>query len=277
MVAPKFFIVLPLFCMFGLVQGAENEEVHPAQSSGEFENAAKLDVKKLISGGFQDGLVSGSLGASSAEDSKVALQKVLGNWDSLANEPGDANIKYDVILQAGHYKRAKGNTGASGNKVSEQQLAAYLVKGVSDILKKDKKLKVLVLSADEYSPNLKSKIFLAVHADGSVKRCATGPSLSYQNSSSTLAMHAIGWGLSQALGYKYEQFRKDGFTVDAAHYYMYSKVDAPIMKGLLEVGEITCAIMEERLIVGADGIASNVARAITFVLDSSPNDSITKN
>lgn len=277
MVTPRIFIALPLFCMFGLVQGAEDEEAHPAQSSSEFENTLKLDLNKLISGGFQDGLASGSLGASSAEDYKVALQKVLKEWNSLANEPGDAKIKYDVILQAGHYKRAKGNTGASGKEVSEQQLAAYLVKGVSDILKKDKKLKILVLSADEYNPGLKSRIFLAVHADGSVKQCSTGPSLSYQKSSSTLAMHAIGWGLSQALGYKYEQFRKDGFTVDAAHYYMYSKVDAPVMKGLLEVGEITCATMEERLIVGADGIASNVARAITFVLDSSPNDSIAKN
>lgn len=59
-------------------------------------------------------------------------------------------------------------------------------------------------------------------------------------------MHAIGWGLSRALGYKYQEFRKDDFTVNAAHYYMYSKVDAPVMKGLLEVGETTCLPMEQR-------------------------------
>jgi hypothetical protein len=81
-------------------------------------------------------------------------------------------------------------------------------------------------------------------------------------------MHAIGWGLSQALGYKYNDFRKDGFTVDAANYYMYKKVKAPIMKGLLEVGELTCPKSEEQLVVGIDAVANNVARALSFVLAS---------
>lgn len=277
MVTQKLFIVFPLLVMLGMTQAAENEETHPTRNSDEFDKTASVDLNELIKGGFQDGLISRSLGAASTDDYKVALGSILKEWNSLANELGDSNELYDVILQAGHYRRYKGNTGASGNDVTEQQLAAYIVKRISDILNKSGKMKVLVLSADEYNANLRSRVFLAVHADGSEKKCTTGPSLSYQKNSSTLAMHAIGWGLSQALGYKYEQFRKDGFTVDAAHYYMYSKVDAPVMKGLLEVGEITCQEMESRLVLGADGIATNVARAITFVLDSSPHENVTKN
>ncbi|WP_229425333.1 MULTISPECIES: N-acetylmuramoyl-L-alanine amidase [unclassified Massilia] len=155
--------------------------------------------------------------------------------------------------------------GTSGKLVGEQQLAAYLVRRIAETLAQQGKLKVLTLSADEYAPKLKGKLFLAIHADGSEKPCSTGPSLSYQKNNSTLAMHAVGWALSQALGYQYDQFRKDGFTADAAHYYMFGHVDAPVMKGLLEVGELTCAEMEQRLVAGADAIASNVAKALMFV------------
>lgn len=245
-----------------------DEEAHPTKSSAEFESSANTDLTALIDSNFQDGLISQSLGASTKNEYETSLSRIKESWTQLVTNKGDPTAQYDVILQAGHYHRKKGATGAQGANVSEMQLSAYIVSGIAKELAKSNALKVLVVPADGYESGLNAKIFLAVHADGSVKPCSTGPSLSYQKSSSTLAMHAIGWGLSQALGYKYEDFRKDGFTVDAAHYYMYSKVGAPVMKGLLEIGEVTCPKEESRLIVGADGIAVNVARAISFVLDS---------
>ncbi|MFG0766858.1 hypothetical protein ACF8Q9_08295 [Pseudomonas sp. TYF_15] len=257
------------FVLLSTVGGVvADEEAHPTKSSAEFESSANADLTALINSNFQDGLVSQSLGASTKNEYEASLGRINESWKQLVTYKGDPKVQYDVILQAGHYRRLKGATGAQGANVSEMQLSAYIVSGIAKELAKSNTLKVLVVPADGYERGLNAKIFLAVHADGSVKPCSTGPSLSYQKSSSTLAMHAIGWGLSQALGYKYEDFRKDGFTVDAAHYYMYSKVDAPVMKGLLEIGEVTCPKEESRLIVGADGIAVNVARAISFVLDS---------
>ena len=166
-------------------------------------------------------------------------------------------------------RRTTGATGTEGLLIKERELTAYLVKGIVERLKKNPALTVLALSADEFNAGLRSKLFLAIHADGSTVQCSTGPSLSYQKNSSTLAMHAIGWGLGTALGYRYDEFRKDGFTADSARYYMFSQIDAPVMKGLLEVGELTCKYKEEMLILSADKIAANVARAIEFVHNTS--------
>lgn len=243
------------------------EEAHPKEDSSEVESSFSKDIKQLQAMGFQKSLISGSLGSISKDSYNKSLNSIRTEWNTLKNSRGNPSVMYDVILQAGHYKRTTGLTGASGKEVTEQQLVAYIVKRASESLSAAGK-SVLVLSADEYSPGLKAKVFLAIHADGSSQKCKTGPSLSYHTNSSTLAMHAIGWGLSQALGYKYDEFRKDGYTANSAKYYMYKKVEAPVMKGLLEVGEITCEIVESRLIVSADGIGANVARAIAFVLDS---------
>jgi N-acetylmuramoyl-L-alanine amidase len=258
-------ILLLLSLMVSTARG--QEESHPQQNSPEFEKSYEEATKLLLKKNFGEDLASPSLGSASSDAYAKAIQVITSTWKTLPTTLGKKNEIYDVILQAGHYGRppAPGKVGTQGKAVSEQQLAAYLVRRIEQDLSAKYKLKVLILSADEYSPGLKAKLFLAIHADGSEKPCATGPSLSYQKNNSTLAMHAIGWALSQALGYRYDQFRKDGFTANAAHYYMFSQVDAPLMKGLLEVGELTCPEVEERLVMGADSIATNIARAISFI------------
>lgn len=244
------------------------EESHPARSSAEFDQSFDAAILQLQKKDFGDDLSGPALGATSSDGFQKSVQAIKDTWNTLATSRGSRNETYDVILQAGHYGRTAGKVGTSGKLVSEQQLAAYLVRRIAEALSQQGKLKVLTLSADEYTPRLKGRLFLAIHADGSKKPCATGPSLSYQKNNSTLAMHAVGWALSQALGYQYDQFRKDGFTANAAHYYMFSQVDAPVMKGLLEVGELTCPEMERRLVAGADAIAANVAKALLFVHDA---------
>lgn len=246
------------------------EEAHPAGDSSAFNESQAADLTTLRNMKFGEGLSAPGLGAASAGAYKEALNNILTQWDTLKTETGDPKNHYDVIIQAGHYRRNAGATGAKGKAVSEQKLVAYIVKVASDKIKSRGDMRVLVLSADEYSPGLKTRLFLAVHADGSEKPCTTGPSLSYQKPDSTLAMHAIGWGLSQSLGYKFPEFRKDGFTVNSSKYYMYSKINASVMNGLLEVGEITCPKKERELIASADSIGLNLARAISFVLDATP-------
>jgi N-acetylmuramoyl-L-alanine amidase len=247
------------------------EEAHPGKNSDEFNNSFNSEVGALIQRNFHEGLDAPPLGAATGADYVTLHNKIKTTWNTLGTERGDKNAMYDVILQPGHYRRQRGATGAGNSKLQiyERELAAYIVKGVAEALNKQGNLKVLVVDADHYESPLKSRVFLAIHADGSEPACHTAPSLSYHTPSSTLAMHAIGWGLSQALGVDYGKFHKDGFTANAARYYMYNKVDAPVMKGLLEVGEITCDATAKQLVVSADHIASNVARALSFILETS--------
>lgn len=108
---------------------------------------------------------------------------------------GKTDVRYDIIVQPGHYLRTKGALGTSGKKVSEQQLVAYIVRVIATQLSAGG-LKVLVVPADGVTTGLTSKVFLSVHADGSLNACKIGPSLSYQKNSSLMAMHAVGFALS---------------------------------------------------------------------------------
>lgn len=58
---------------------------------------------------------------------------------------------------------------------------------------------------------------------------------------------------------------KDNYTVDEAKYYMFSKVNTEVMKGLLEVGELTCVDSENRLITTSTVVGKNVAAALKYI------------
>ncbi|NVD97908.1 N-acetylmuramoyl-L-alanine amidase [Massilia sp. BJB1822] len=254
---------------------AQMEEHVPVPKSSprflqQYDEAVKLLQKK----GFDEMLESPSLGASSTQKFDAMKKAILGAADNLADvDRADRDTIYDVILQPGHYMRKKGAVGTSGTHVSEKALVAYISNEIAKALRAQS-LHVLVVSADEYLRDdqgkpgwqgLRAKQFLAIHADGSTVPCKTGPSLAYQSSNSTMAMHAIGWALGQALGYTYSEFMKDGFTANEANYYMFKQVDASTMKGLLEVGELTCLDKETRLISSADLVGANVAAALVFI------------
>lgn len=241
------------------------EELNITKSSKEFVDAFEKEITRLEESGFDKELQSASLGSKSSPEAAALIKKIKLETELVGHAMGDAKVEYDVILQPGHYLRKTGATGAQGPTVSERALVAYIVGEVARDLKA-KNLNVLIVSADHYSPNLKAKVFLAVHADGNPKPCATGPSLGYEKNTSMHAMHAIGWGLGQALGYTYTDFMKDNMTVNVARYYMFGRIKTSSVKGLLEIGDLSCAKQEDRMIVNADKIAANVARALRFVI-----------
>lgn len=176
------------------------EEAHPKNNSEEFKNSIQSALSALQNRKFGDELLAPGFGSAASSEFADTLKAIKTTWNTLVTERGSPEVQYDVIIQAGHYLRKFGATGTEGNFVKEKELTAYLVKGIVENLKKKTTLKVLALSADEFNPGLRSKLFLAIHADGSTVGCTTGPSLSYQKKSSTLAMHAIGWALGEALG-----------------------------------------------------------------------------
>lgn len=271
MISRLIFIITSFVLTFSqsLAFAEESEHVRLSQSSAEYQSSFDSSVKELRAKGFADGLQSPSLGAITSVEGQERLSRILADKPIEGVEVGNASIFYDVILQPGHYLRKTGATGTSGALVTERALVAYIAARIATDLRANG-VNVLVISADNFlksSPGLRSKIFLAVHADGSERPCApgSGPSLAYEAKSSPFAMHAIGWGLSQALGYNYSDFRRDNYTPNEAHYYAFSYVKTDAMKGLLEIGELTCPKMEE-LLISSDAIGTNVARGLRFVI-----------
>lgn len=239
--------------------------------SPSFQASLGTDVEVLIARHFERGLRGPGLGASAGGEPIDAIARRINAPQRIeALGRGDAAVTYDIILQPGHFKRTSDRTGTSGRLVSERELVAYIVARMSEQLRAQGR-KVLVVSADDFlrpgkeGPSLHAKVFLAVHADGNVTPCTGKASLAYAGKESTLAMHAVGWALAQALGYRYDEFARDGYTPAEARYYMFSQVSAPTLDGLLEVGELTCVATEERLVRSADAIAHNLSQALMYL------------
>jgi len=256
-----------------LDEQASPEHPRIAVSSQEFLQGTADALKVIQASGFEEGLETKGLAASSAQDFQKLVAEI--NAKSLISGvgTGDARAEYDVVLQPGHYLRTSGRTGTQGKYVSEQALVAYITNIVAASLRRGG-TSVLVVSADNYLRpthfgtdfnGLRSKVFLAIHADGSDQRCTIGPSLGYQRPATAISMNFVALGLADALGYDYTDFRRN-FTANEAHYYMFSQVQARRLTGLLEVGELTCEKSERELITSSHSVGVNVARAIDFIL-----------
>jgi hypothetical protein len=256
-----------LVALSGLLMAQADSDDGPrvTSSSKEFNKSAQAALQAFTRNGFSATLLSPELGSVPEQDLMAARAKVLAGG-SLSVEAGNPALIYDVILQPGHYGRTGGRTGTGGKLISEQQIVAYVVGVAAERLRRSN-LKVLVVPADGTSNGLRAKVFLAVHADGSTVPCSTGPSLAYPAPVNPYAMHAIGLATSRALGYGYSNFRRDNFTADEGKYYMFSRVKAQYLTGLLEIGELTCPDSEKRVVAGSARLGINVAQAVQFIIN----------
>jgi N-acetylmuramoyl-L-alanine amidase len=278
----KFFVLCTLgaaLCIAAPGLAQEREEPILTVDSAAFNDGAESALAQLAARGFDQGLATPELGSLSTAQLS-ALAATIRLETPIPNVAlGERGVVYDVILQPGHYGRTTGAVGTSGALVSERALVAYITGRVATDLRA-RGLNVLVVSADRHLRDdrntqafdgLKARVFLSIHADGSVQPCRTGPSLAYHGDNSILAMHAIGFGLSTALGYDYAVFMRDNFTANSANYYMFRRVEAEALTGLLEIGELTCPGTENDLIASSDKIATNVARALAFIVETTAN------
>jgi N-acetylmuramoyl-L-alanine amidase len=257
--------------MLGTSQLSDTEHPEVTISSGEFQQSATDSIELLKKQGFARQLETPSLGSNSSAQFETLLAEIKEEQPIPHVDERENSKAYDVILQPGHYGRRQGAVGTNGHLVSERALVSYVTSVAAENLRKAN-VSVLVVSADHYPrPGLRAKVFLAIHADGSARPCSTGPSLGYQSRSSLLAMHAVGWGLGEALGYSYTDFRHDNFTANEAKYYMFREVQADRLTGLLEVGELTCPKSEKQLINSSNLMGTNVARAVQFIVQTPEN------
>lgn len=255
----------------------EGEGERIADRSAEISASEKEAMTKLATTDFFNRLQAFSFSARAIDPAEINGDIPIPGLGS-----GDLNEKYDIIIQPGHYGRKSGKTGAEGSKTSEQKLVAFIAAKISQRLT-EQKVKILVVPADGFRNGLKTKIFLAIHADGAdkngpAKGCSAGllpdkkthklgASLGYLDGSDLLGMHSIGFAMAASFGQDYDSFRKDNYTVDEHHYYAFRMIDSSGYGGLLEVGEISCDPIEDVLIARADLISHNLAVALKASVD----------
>ncbi|NOD96898.1 hypothetical protein GS610_06715 [Ruegeria sp. HKCCD6228] len=181
---------------------------------------------------------------------------------SLNTDTLDASKYYDVVLQVGHYPRKKGVTGGEGELVIEQEIAALVATLVREKLVS--KLNVVVIPADGYKQNIKTKIFLALHTDSAPlsKSCQLGPSIGYNDNTDALGMRFLAFALARTFNYDLSKFMSDNYTKGLRSYYAFKHFNTTMFEGVLEMEELTCPEKERNLLVGADDLATNLALAL---------------
>jgi len=121
--------------------------------------------------------------------------------------------KYDLIIQMGHVGRTSGFTGAAGEQAFTKALGAALYKKFTA-----DKLKVRLMGADNWllpQPN-KTRLFFAIHADGSLNKNARGISVGYPEKSNPVFSLQIKNSYRLLNGFS---ARPDNYTKDLKNYY----------------------------------------------------------
>jgi len=142
-------------------------------------------------------------------------------------------LSFDVVIQAGHEGRTKGNTGAVGEIYNEQE---WNILVANQVAKRLKEWNINVKRVPAKLSFLKTNIALSIHFDGSVKPCSSGASIGYPNKNSY--EFAQKWKKAYTKYYPFK-WHKDNFTKNLKHYYGYRQIYAKKFL-LLELGEITC-------------------------------------
>jgi Peptidase M15/N-acetylmuramoyl-L-alanine amidase len=176
--------------------------------------------------------------------------------------------QYDVILQVGHYPRKAGSIGGQGLHVSEQEISAAIAVGISTYLR-DRGMIVAIIGADSKpASRVKTRIFLALHADSGVEKCSVGASYGYSRNSAGHKMQSVATALAMSLEYEPSEFREKNFAPAIQSYYAYKWFDSEILSGVVEMAEVTCPAQEENVISKSGDLAKNLATAIEFQIKS---------
>ena len=235
--------------------------------------SSSLNRPQLADTEIQSLFTRDNVAATPSTQNDLIADAVKRAKDAYAHPPvkqGDLNVSYDVIIQMGHYKRTTGRTGTAGRRVSEQEMGAYvgtkLIEQLGQLTVDHKPIRTVLIGADDFKPNLNTKIFVALHCDSAEPKCKTGPSLGYSGTADAPGMNSLAVALALTLGLNAEEFMRDNFTKDLQGYYAFHKVNASKFKGVLEMSELTCPAEEDRLLLRADDLAANLAVALQFAL-----------
>jgi len=139
----------------------------------------------------------------------------------------------EVVIQAGHEGRTKGNTGAQTKQYREvdwnilvaDEVARHLVSWDIEVKRVPAKL-----------PLMRAKIAISIHFDSANKSCSSGASIGYENNASQA--FAQEWKKIYKPYFPFK-WHRDNFTKTLSEYYGYKWIRAEKFL-LLELGELTC-------------------------------------
>ena len=166
-----------------------------------------------------------------------------------------------VVVQAGHEGRVDGNTGAVSGKLQEVKWNIIVA---DEVAKQLKKWDIEVKRVPADTKLIKAKIAVAIHFDGSIKKCSSGASIGYSNEASK--EFAKRWKKAYSHYFTFN-WQDDNFTRNLANYYGYYYIRADKFL-VLELGEITCKKqtkwLKPRLKKIGQLIAYTIARELGF-------------
>lgn len=185
---------------------------------------------------------------------KIVYYANIINGDTTINngneEPEPDNNKFDIIVQLGHVGRKKGATGAYREQEFNQKLGDCM-----EPLLKASGIRYRIMGADNWlkpEPN-KTKIFFAIHYDGSTNKKARGFSCGYKVGTNQRFKDTMAISYKQLSGF---QQRSDNYTTGLKNYYGWKHADADFYL-LLEHGFGTNDIEREWMFANIDRIAKH--------------------
>ena len=169
-----------------------------------------------------------------------------------------------VVIQAGHEGRVVGNTGAVSGKVQEVEWNIIVA---NEVAKQLKKWDIQVKRVPADTKLIKAKIAVAIHFDGTNKKCRSGASIGYKDEESK--EFAKRWKRAYSHYFPFG-WREDNFTRNLANYYGYYYIRANKFL-VIELGEITCKKqvkwLKPRLKKIGELIAYTIAKELGFAVN----------
>ena len=262
----KLHLVLAagITCAFALGASSETDVAPDGIESSQYSSA---EAKEILSTDFANLMLRADPKLAFSDDHlEFWINKAKEAHQGLQPATIDPSHTYDIVIQVGHFPRKTGVTGGQGQHLSEQQMAALISTLIRDQLK-PADIDIILIDADG-NPNLKSKIFLALHTDGntSADGCSIGPSIGYDDESDADDMKYVAAATAMSLGYELDSFQKDNYTEGLRYYYGYKIASTELFEGVLEMAVHSCRSSEENLIGNAAILARNLAIALQFSL-----------
>jgi len=142
--------------------------------------------------------------------------------------------EFDATIQMGHVPRTRGATGTSGWGHTEQEFTRALGNRMASHFQAHG-YRVSLVGADEAMSS--SRVFVALHQDGSINSSARGASVGYPMASANQRLASIWKAHYARIGWP-GGFRPDNYTRGLRNYYGYRRITADA-KFLIEHGFAT--------------------------------------
>jgi len=166
----------------------------------------------------------------------------------------------EVVIQAGHEGRTKGNTGAQTKQYREVDWNILVADEVARLLQS---WDIEVERVPAKLSLMRANIAVSIHFDSAKKSCTSGASIGYKDNNASKAF-AQAWKKLYKPYFPFK-YHRDNFTKTLSEYYGYKWIRAEKFL-ILELGELTCNKQTKWLKPRLKKIAHLIAYSIAIEL-----------